>query len=175
MAGAALRLTQEVEEPRSTFADEARAAEAVAFIAQNLAAPLSVADMAATVGLGRYHFIRLFRRVVGTTPYQFLIIQRLAGAADALREGSDVLDAALGNGFTDLSEFTRRFGAKFGQTPGAYRRAHNPRRRGYRIHLAEFSALVSQPVGCETAGNRAFSQGCEYHRRASEPPASGKL
>ena len=122
MAGAALRLMHEANEPRATFADEARAAQAVTFIVQNFAAPLSLGDMAAAAGLGRYHFIRLFRRVVGTTPYQYLLNYRLTGAADALRAGSEVLHAALDNGFTDLSEFTRRFGAKFGRSPGAYRR-----------------------------------------------------
>ena len=122
MAGATLRLTHEAEEPRSTLADEARGAEAIAFIEQNLAEPLSLADMAGAVGLGRYHFIRLFRRAVGVTPYKYLLNQRLTGAADSLREGSNVFDAALDNGFMDLSEFTRRFGTKFGQSPGAYRR-----------------------------------------------------
>lgn len=122
MIGAAFRLMHDVKEPRATFADEARAAEAVAFIEQTFAAPLSLGDMAAVVGLGRYQFIRMFRRVVGTTPYQYLLNRRLAGATDALRQGSDVLDAALGNGFTDLSEFTRRFRAKIGQSPGAYGR-----------------------------------------------------
>jgi AraC-like DNA-binding protein len=33
-----------------------------------------------------------------------------------------VLQIALETGFGDLSEFTRRFRAKFGRPPGAYRR-----------------------------------------------------
>ena len=147
MAGAALRIVHDAEEPRATLADEARAAEAVAFIVQGFAMPLSLGDMAAAVGLGRYHFVRLFRRVVGTTPYQYLLNRRLAGAADALRGGSDVLGAALGNGFTDLSEFTRRFGAKFGQSPGAYRRCANGTAVAGTYICPSGPNPMSQPIG----------------------------
>jgi len=48
---------------------------------------------------------------------------RLEAAARRLREErSTVLAIALDVGFGDLSEFTRRFRAKFGKPPAQYRR-----------------------------------------------------
>jgi len=40
------------------------------------------------------------------------------------RSGGEGLDIALSAGFSDLSEFTRRFRARFGVPPAAYRRRH---------------------------------------------------
>ena len=62
--------------------------------------------MAEEVGLGRYHFLRVFRRVVHATPYAYWPNRRLAGTAAVLDDGSGVLDAAIASGFSDLSEFT---------------------------------------------------------------------
>ncbi len=124
LAGAALRLAQDSSRPRARLADERRMADAVARIARHHAEPLSLADLAADAGVGRYHFLRLFRQVVGTTPYQYMLTVRLAAAADRLRQGGGtVLDAALAAGFSDLSEFTRRFRDCFGAPPGRWRRS----------------------------------------------------
>ena len=125
IAGAALRVAQDGEEAPTSLVDEARVAAAVALIVAKHDEPLSLADMAQVAGVGRYHFLRMFRRVVGTTPYAYLLNRRLAVAADALRDGSDVLGAMLAGGFGDLSDFTRRFGAKFGRSPAAFRRDSN--------------------------------------------------
>lgn len=130
IAAAALRAAHEVEDVRTTLSDEARAASAVALIDAEYAEPLTLGAMAEVAGLGRYHFLRVFRRVVGTTPYRYLLDRRLAVAVDALRDGSGVLEAMLVSGFGDLSEFTRRVGAKFGRSPGTFRR--EARTRGNR-------------------------------------------
>jgi AraC family transcriptional regulator len=124
IAGAALRSAHGVDEAPSRLLDEVRAAAAVRLIETCYAEPLSLAAMAETAGLGRYHFLRVFRRIVGTTPYAYLLNVRLAAAADALRDGMAVLDASIASGFGDLSEFTRRFGMRFGQSAGAFRRAN---------------------------------------------------
>lgn len=122
MAGAALRLSHaDAAAPEGTR-DLARIASAARLIEEHYAEPLTIADIAATAGLSRYHFLRRFGAVLGMTPYQYLLNRRLRAAARALREDrASVIEAALSAGFGDLSEFTRRFRRTFGQTPASYR------------------------------------------------------
>ena len=104
--------------------------DALARIGAGDADGLRLADLAAAAGVGRHHFLRTFRAVVGSTPYRYVLARRLAAAAAALRTDSGtVLDIALSAGFSDLSDFTRRFRARFGVPPAAYRRLHRRTRR----------------------------------------------
>lgn len=123
MAGAALRLSHEDTPPLERARDIGRIAAAARLIEEHYEEPLTIADIAARVGLSRYHFLRLFSATLGMTPYQYLLNRRLRAAAHRLRaDRRSVLEAALSSGFGDLSEFTRRFRRTFGQTPTSYRR-----------------------------------------------------
>ena len=86
--------------------------------------PLQIAGLARVAAMSPYHFLRVFRAVVGMTPHQFILRTRLQNAAARLRHSSQpVLDIALDAGFTDLSTFNRRFHATLGLTPTAFRRS----------------------------------------------------
>lgn len=124
LVAAALQVSEDVTEPPVGMAEEGRVAAAAALIESRYMEPLTLAMLADVAGVSRYHFVRLFRRVIGVTPYAYVLNRRLAAAADALRRGeATVLDVALASGFGDLSEFTRRFHARFGRPPAAYREA----------------------------------------------------
>ena len=123
MARAAFAVDGELASRAPTTREEAKAAEAVRIIDGAFADPLTVAGLAAAVGLGRQRFAVAFRRTVGVTPYNYVLRRRLEAAAERLRAGTDpVLCVALDVGFGDLSEFTRRFRRHFGVSPGAWRR-----------------------------------------------------
>lgn len=80
--------------------------------------------LAAEAAMSPYHFLRVFRRVVGMSPRQYQLRQRLSRAAVALRAGDmPVVQVALAAGFGDLSSFDRMFKREFGRTPRAWRRA----------------------------------------------------
>jgi AraC-like DNA-binding protein len=53
-------------------------------------------------------------------PHQYLLGLRLRGAARLLRDGAAVTDAALANGFENLSHFSRTFRRRFGVSPRRY-------------------------------------------------------
>ena len=110
--------------PRAaSWREEVKAAEAVRIVDACYAEPLSVAELAHRVGLGRQRLALAFRRAVGVTPYNYILRRRLEAAAGRLRTSPrTVLDVALDVGFGDLSEFSRRFKRRFGVAPGAYRR-----------------------------------------------------
>ena len=70
----------------------------------------------------QYHFLRVFRRLTGVTPHQYLISARLRRAALALASSRrPVIAVALDAGFGDLSTFNKTFRAAFGLTPTQYR------------------------------------------------------
>lgn len=94
---------------------------------------LTIAALSHLVGMSSYHFLRVFRRIVGSTPHQYIIRQRMHRAATRLLESTvSVSDIAFGAGFGDLSTFNRQFKRLFGVTPRQYRtnRAPGPPKPG---------------------------------------------
>jgi AraC family transcriptional regulator len=96
--------------------------EANRLVESDGARPLGLEDLAASAGMSKYHFLRVFRRLTGMTPYQYLLSARMRRAALELASSRrPVLDVALDAGFGDLSTFNHRFRAAFGATPTQYR------------------------------------------------------
>jgi AraC-like DNA-binding protein len=84
---------------------------------------LSLARLAQHAGLSPYHFLRIFKRLTGVTPHQYVRRVRIREAATLLLRGkAQVLDIALDCGFGDVSNFNHTFRAEFGVSPLAYRR-----------------------------------------------------
>ncbi|AIR90796.1 helix-turn-helix transcriptional regulator [Pseudomonas cremoricolorata] len=85
-------------------------------------AQLTLAELAAMAGLGRYALIRSFRRATGLTPHAWLLNARVNRARQLLREGGELAEVAYRLGFADQSHFQRVFKTHAGTTPGLYRR-----------------------------------------------------
>jgi AraC family transcriptional regulator of arabinose operon len=85
---------------------------------------LSSVEQAATeLGISSAYACRLFRRFGTTSPYQELLRQRMALAADLLtHDGLQVQEAAVRLGFTDPSQFSRAFKRVAGISPRAFQR-----------------------------------------------------
>lgn len=80
--------------------------------------PLALADIAAAAGLSPFHLSRLFQARTGTSVVRYLRGRRLTAAAQQLANGAgDILQVALGAGYTTHAAFTRAFSEQFGQTP----------------------------------------------------------
>jgi AraC family transcriptional regulator len=99
-----------------------RVVEAIRLVASDAARPVRLQDLAVRAGMSKYHFLRVFRRLTGMTPYQYLLSARMRRAALELASSRrPVLAIALDSGFGDLSTFNQRFRAAFGATPTQYR------------------------------------------------------
>lgn len=113
-----------------TRQDERRVTDALRLIevrAEDLEPGLSMTELADEVGMSPFHFLRMFRQVVGMTPYQFVLRTRLHRAAVRLRQSREAVSSiALEAGFGDLSTFNRRFRRVMGLTPSAYRARKTP-------------------------------------------------
>ncbi|OWQ65530.1 AraC family transcriptional regulator [Stenotrophomonas maltophilia] len=94
------------------------AGKALWYIETHADQPLALADIAAAAGLSPFHLSRLFQARTGTSVVRYLRGRRLTAAAQRLADGAgDILQVALGAGYTTHAAFTRAFNEQFGQTP----------------------------------------------------------
>jgi AraC family transcriptional regulator len=121
-------MTGERQTPTAPTGREARrVVEVIRLVESDAARPLELKEMAAVAGMSKYHFLRVFRRLTGMTPHQYLISARLRRAALALASSRrPVIAVALDSGFADLSTFNKTFRAAFGLTPTRYRDLQRP-------------------------------------------------
>ncbi len=104
--------------------DRRRAVEAALWIEAHAADAIDLDGAARFAGLSPFHFLRLFRRVVGVTPHQYLVHCRLKRAARLLAEPERAItDIAYDVGFGDLSNFVRSFHRAAGVSPRSFRKA----------------------------------------------------
>ena len=102
--------------------DRDRVAGALRVLETSFVQSHTLAELAQIAGLSRYHFLRMFKRVMGLTPHQWILRARLRDAAQRLvASRALVTDIALEVGFEDLSNFVRSFRAEFGVSPSRYR------------------------------------------------------
>ena len=93
------------------------------YMQEHVGEPMRLASVASECGLNMFHLIRVFRRVVGVTPYAYLVQLRVNRAQTMLSEGESVADAAYQCGFSDQSHLTRTFKRVIGVPPGQYVRS----------------------------------------------------
>jgi AraC-like DNA-binding protein len=107
---------------RSVIATDAVRVESMkSRLADDLLAPVTLTELAQTVGLSTFHAARLFTRETGLAPHAWRNQLRIVRALPALRAGASVTDVAMDSGFTDQSHFTRHFKRVFGVPPGRWR------------------------------------------------------
>jgi len=105
--------------------DRRRIGRALRFIEAEAHRPLDLAALADVAAMSKFHFLRQFRRIIGATPYDYLIGLRLRRAAARLASDAAPVSAiAYDCGFGDLSTFNSAFRAAYGLAPGAFRRRH---------------------------------------------------
>ena len=120
--------------PRPAWAprvvDRRRAVETALWMEEHADQPVPLATLALRAGLSAFHFLRLFTRVLGVTPHQYLVSARLRRAARLLADPErQVTEVAFEAGFGDLSHFVRTFRRAAGVSPGRFRRLPRAERK----------------------------------------------
>ncbi len=121
----------------ATSRDRRRAVRVALWLDAHAHEPLDLAQVARQSGVSAFHFLRLFARVTGVTPHQYLVRARLRRAAKLLALGTLPVGAiAYEVGFGDLSNFVRTFRRAAGRAPRDFRRAATGR-RSLRTHAGD--------------------------------------
>jgi AraC-like DNA-binding protein len=87
-------------------------------IEENFAKVFSLQDLADFAGLSVNHYSRLFKKLSGKSPYDYLLHVRTERAKDALIEsGGNISQIAEKCGFANLFEFSAAFKKRVGVSP----------------------------------------------------------
>lgn len=119
-----LEVTSGTIEARARISDRdrRRAVQAALWLDERSERASSLQEVAAQAGLSPFHFLRVFRSVLGVTPHQYLVRARLRHAARLLATDLAITEIAYGVGFGDLSNFVRTFQRAAGVSPRAFRK-----------------------------------------------------
>jgi AraC family transcriptional activator FtrA len=106
--------------------------EVLSWAQANLAEPITISDLAKRAAMSKRNFARRFLAALGTTPYRWILRQRLQ-LAQRLLETSDLpVDAiAQASGFATAANMRARFLDGLDTTPSAYRRTFRGREDRY--------------------------------------------
>lgn len=106
--------------------DMDRVKTAILYIQEHYPEPLSLEDIAGQLALSKSELCRCFQRVMGTTPYDYLIQCRVRAASRLLRHSDErILDIALQCGFDSLGHMGRYFRKYLDCSPSAFRKSCN--------------------------------------------------
>jgi transcriptional regulator GlxA family with amidase domain len=99
-------------------------------MAVHLGEELTIESLAARANMSPRTFARRFRAETGTTPYDWLLGQRMAAAQRLLEDGDDTIDAVAAKcGFGGAAALRHHFARRLGTTPHAYRSAFSSANR----------------------------------------------
>ena len=97
-----------------------RIVQAKLFIDNNFSNQPDLDNIADEAYFSKFHFIRLFKKIYGKTPHQYLTTVRIEKALQLLRADTPVSEVCYAVGFESLSSFSGLFKRMVGLSPIAY-------------------------------------------------------
>uniref|UniRef100_A0A832H5N2 Helix-turn-helix domain-containing protein n=1 Tax=Oscillatoriales cyanobacterium SpSt-402 TaxID=2282168 RepID=A0A832H5N2_9CYAN len=92
------------------------------YLHDHLSQDIKLADLANLLGMSQFHFSHLFKQSTGTSPYQYLLQQRIERAKQLLKQtDQSIMEIAFLCGFNSHSHLSKQFRQSTGMTPKAYR------------------------------------------------------
>lgn len=96
---------------------------AIRYIEKNYHTHIMLNDVAKASCASKYHFSRIFKRIMGSSPYTYLINYRINIAKEKLKQTSkSVAEIAVETGFESPSHFIKTFRSIEGVTPYNFRK-----------------------------------------------------
>jgi AraC family of transcriptional regulator, multidrug resistance transcriptional activator len=92
----------------------------------HLRQPLSVSDVSRKAGYSKWHFQRMFSRIMNISLGVYIRNKKLESAArDLAYTDMSIIDISFRYGYESQQAFTRSFIHKYRSGPNEYRRIHN--------------------------------------------------
>lgn len=135
-----------------------QARRTLAHIEANLASKMDIEDLAKVVALSRSHFSRAFKRSLGLSPMEYVVVRRVERAKAMISGTREPLaEVALACGFADQAHLNRRFRDIVGVSPGRWRRSNSPLAKPSPDRRAEVPMPTALLARVSTViGRRAF-------------------
>jgi len=106
-----------------------RIVQAKCFIDKHYPDKIDVGNIADEAFFSKFHFIRLFKKVYGKTPHQYLTSVRIANAILLFEKNTAVGEVCFLVGFESLSSFSALFKKATGLAPALYVRTQQIRKK----------------------------------------------
>ncbi|MCL2372614.1 MAG: AraC family transcriptional regulator [Defluviitaleaceae bacterium] len=101
-------------------------ARAIEYIEANLKAELPLGEVALAAGYSEYHFVRVFRLVIGLTPADYIRKRRLSEIVrEMMEQPRAVSDIAFEYGFNSKENFSRAFKTEHNILPTEFKQTRN--------------------------------------------------
>jgi AraC-like DNA-binding protein len=97
-----------------------RVVQAKLFIDGHFAEPVDLGNISDEAYFSKFHFIRVFKKIYGKTPHQYLTAVRIERAMQLLKLNTPVTEACLAVGFESMSSFSGLFKRIVGISPSTY-------------------------------------------------------
>ena len=97
-----------------------RIVKAKLFIDKNYQDKIDLDNIADEAYFSKFHFIRLFKKIYGKSPHQYLTYVRVEKAKDLLKTETPIADVCYSVGFESISSFTGLFKRYARKTPSQY-------------------------------------------------------
>jgi AraC-like DNA-binding protein len=90
------------------------------FIDTNFADNINLDNIADEAFFSKFHFIRLFKKIYGNTPHQYLTNVRIEKAKQLFKADHSISSVCFSVGFDSVSSFTGLFKKTTGFTPSVF-------------------------------------------------------
>jgi AraC-like DNA-binding protein len=97
-----------------------RIVQAKLFIDKHYTKTIDLGNISDEAYFSKFHFIRLFKKIYGKTPHQYLTAVRIEKAMELLKANIAVSDVCYAVGFESLSSFSGLFKRVVSVTPSTY-------------------------------------------------------
>lgn len=99
-----------------------RIQEAINYIQEHLGEDISLEAIASHLSISPYYLSHLFKQLMGISPYQYVLQQRVERAKRLLRKSElTIAEIALECGFANQAHLAKHFRTLVGISPKAYR------------------------------------------------------
>ncbi|MFG0253182.1 MAG: methylated-DNA--[protein]-cysteine S-methyltransferase [Phycisphaerales bacterium JB038] len=122
--------------------DYQRIADAIAFLEEHWRRRPDLEEVAAHVGLSKYHFQRLFSRWAGISPKRFVQYLTIERARELLAEDRPLLDVSLDLELSGPSRLHDLFVSIDAVTPGEFKKRGADLTIGYGVHPCPFGLCL---------------------------------
>ena len=95
-----------------------------AFMEKYHADKIELNDLAKAAFMSRFHYVRMFKRIYGVTPKNYLRDLRISKAKALLREGHSITQTCFEVGYESLTTFSAVFKKCTGYSPKAFQKRH---------------------------------------------------
>lgn len=104
--------------------------EAVNYINENIDEKIDVKILSSMTKYNHLHFIRIFNKYLGLTPYQYILKKKVDKAKELiLEDNNSLVEIAIDLGFLSYSNFSKIFKRETNYTPDQYRKVFSTKHR----------------------------------------------